>query len=565
MSPVKESIREPVNDPHSIVMNQLVSRSQLIDRLSDPRRNIEQECGHPDNESLTAEFYQELFDRNEIAAKVVELLPRETWQVQPTVFEKEESDITEFENAWDALSRQLMGDDNFYQDEAGSLIWEYLLRADILSGIGQYGIILLGFDDGKTLDLPLVPKQGMQLLYVRCFPEYLATISAFDIDPTSPRFGQPSEYSIQFTDPRQSSVSLGLAMTSTTVHWTRVVHIADNLLSSEVFGTPRQKPVVNRILDLKKLYGSSAEMYWQGALPGLSIETLPQLGGDVRINEANLKRMMEDHRNGLQRDLLLKGMSAKMLAPTVVDPRGQIEIQIEAICIKLGIPIRVFKGSERGELASSQDDAAWNDRLRHRQKYYVTPRIIRPFVNRLIWAGCLPKPSGFSVWWPDLTSQTGSEKASIAVSMTTAISSYVQSGAETVMPLMDFYTRILGLDESEAQAIIDSAAASVEDDTPETGSPLLKLVGGITGVLDMFDKFKAGAISEETLKQLLILFYGVSEERAVAIIADGLPTPPTPALPPVPPGLRQGRLAAQQPGTVPANPVPQIPVAPQAP
>jgi len=101
------------------------------------------------------------------------------------------------------------------------------------------------------------------------------------------------------------------------------------------------------------------------------------------------------------------------MAPTVVDPTAQIAVQIEAICIKLGIPIRIFKGSERGELASSQDDAAWNDRLRLRQMYYITPRIVIPFIDRLIMLGVLSEPVGYSVTWDDLESTTKADKARI--------------------------------------------------------------------------------------------------------------------------------------------------------
>src|SRR6185312_3650467 len=157
---------------------------------------------------------------------------------------------------------------------------------------------------------------------------------------------------------------IGLPLATVRVHWSRVIHIADNLRNSEIFGVPRMQPVYNRLLDLRKLYGGSAEMYWAGAFPGLSLETNPQLGGDVLIDQSAVRSMMGQYRNGLQRYLQLTGMSAKVLSPTVVDPTQQVDKQIEAICIELTIPVRVFKGSERGELASNQDDSTWNDRVR---------------------------------------------------------------------------------------------------------------------------------------------------------------------------------------------------------
>src|SRR3990167_4660420 len=135
-------------------------------------------------------------------------------------------------------------------------------------------------------------------------------------------------------------------------------------------------------------------MYWRGALNGLSFETHPQLGGDVDTDDDAFKDMIENYRSGLQRDIKTVGYTVKSLAPTVSDPTPFIDGQITAICIKLGMPQRIFMGSERGELASTQDDSSWNDRLKHRQEMYVTPCIIIPFIDRMIATGVLPKPSG---------------------------------------------------------------------------------------------------------------------------------------------------------------------------
>jgi hypothetical protein len=132
-------------------------------------------------------------------------------------------------------------------------------------------------------------------------------------------------------------------------------------------------------------------MYWRGAFPGISLETHPQLGGDVKF-PAGIRQTMSNYMDGLQRYLALTGVSAKTLAPQVVDPTPQIEVQIQAICIKMGIPKRIFEGSERGELASSQDSSAWNGRIRARQDNYLTPRLIVPFIDRLIAVGVLPEP-----------------------------------------------------------------------------------------------------------------------------------------------------------------------------
>jgi hypothetical protein len=162
---------------------------------------------------------------------------------------------------------------------------------------------------------------------------------------------------------------------------------------------------------------------------------------------------------GLQRWMPTVGAEVHSLAPQVVDPRPQIEVQLQGIAIALAIPLRKLMGSERGELASSQDEGDWDGKVKARKQGHCTPRIVAPFVDRLIALGVLPQPGeeGYVVWWPEQSRQTESEKADIAVKRTTALSAYVAGGVEALIPPLDYLTRELGYDEEEATAILESA------------------------------------------------------------------------------------------------------------
>src|SRR5260370_12210801 len=185
-------------------------------------------------------------------------------------------------------------------------------------------------------------------------------------------------------------------------------------------------------------------MFWKAAFPGLSFETNPQLGGDVLIDVQGLLGMYEQYQNSLQRALVTSGMTVKQLAPAVADPASQIDKQLEAICIQLEMPVRVFKGSERGELASGQDDEKWNDRVKAREHNYLTPRVIVPFYDRLIQLGVVPEPEdGYGVEWPSLDSQSASDKATIALTKTQAITAYVSQGGGQICPKQSGHQNIL--------------------------------------------------------------------------------------------------------------------------
>ena len=462
---------------NELIANAIFSRSQILSKYLDPRRDIDDECGYNKTEALTVHNpYQILYDREPTAARVVEILPKESWGTQPTVFETDEvEEETEFELAWNNVGKNLKGT-SWYESESVNPVWEYLLRVDELSGIGSFGAILIGINDGQELYEPAftvddggqiigAPKES-KATYIRVFGESSIQIIATENDVTNPRFGQPVMYSVTLLDPNATTqASIEGQYNSSKVHWTRMVHIADNLGSSEVYGVPRMRPVLNRLYDIRKVTAGSAEMYWKGAFPGLSIESHPQMADDIStVDTSGMRGQMEDYQNGLQRYLALLGFSAKSLAPQVVDPNPQIDAYITQICIKLGIPKRIFMGSERGQLASGQDADTWNDRLKNRQNNYLTPRVVVPFVDRLIAMGVLPQPKSYNVVWPDLDTMTDDEKATVAVKRTDALAKYVQGNVESVIPPMDYLTRVLGMSAKEAESILEKAMEAMRED-----------------------------------------------------------------------------------------------------
>lgn len=462
-----------------MVSNVMMSRQDLFKKLLDPRRDIDADCGFPTG-WLPPELFYNLYDRDGIAARVVEVFPEESWKVQPTVYESEtQGVVTPFEDAWNNLGRKTRQEVSHYHQAKDSTIWEYLSRADTLSRIGQYGVILLGLNDvGDIAELtkPVETTPGLDLNYIKVFPEYMARVTAINGDRASKRFGMPERYSLTFSDPNDQGLAItGVALTTLNVHWSRLVHISSGLRSSEWLGIQAMRPVLNYILSLRKVVYGAGEMYWRGAFPGISLETIPQLGGDVKIDRTALGNMMEAYMNSLQRYIALTGMTAKTLAPTLSDPSPFVQSQIECICIKLGIPIRIFKGSERGELASTQDDDNWNDRMKGRQHNYITPRIICPFIDRLINLGILPVPeNGYKVKWPDLTSMSAKDRADIANIRTSTLATYVQSGVMDLVPPREFYTKYAGFSDSEASALIKAGedAIEVEDEDTEETPPI---------------------------------------------------------------------------------------------
>jgi hypothetical protein len=165
--------------------------------------------------------------------------------------------------------------------------------------------------------------------------------------------------------------------------------------------------------------------------------------------------MMENQDNGLQKHGYLSGMTAHPVAPSVVDPTPHLLANIEQICIMIPVPKRVFMGSERGELASSQDDSSWNDTLRGRQNGHCTVRIVVPLIDRLIAVGVLPTPQKkYTLVWPDLESLSEDAAATVANKWVDFFTKYISGGVENIIDPMDALTRMARMPEDEAHAIL---------------------------------------------------------------------------------------------------------------
>ena len=64
-----------------------------------------------------------------------------------------------------------------------------------------------------------------------------------------------------------------LGVSSRVVHWSRVIHIAENAGGTGVYGLPRLQSVYNRLEDLLKIMAGSGESAWRLLYKGLVAST----------------------------------------------------------------------------------------------------------------------------------------------------------------------------------------------------------------------------------------------------------------------------------------------------
>lgn len=453
-----------LNKLETMVTNATTLQREALGRRSqaDNRRDYDDEFGYPKN-NWAGEDYRDLIEQEPIAMIANALYPIECWKTSPSIFELEDAETdTEFEAAWDALPNMLSIEPSYYAEEKGSSIWNMFLVADVLSGYSRHGVIFIGLDDGQQdLTQPAVPRKGMKLNFLRPFPGYLARVTQYDSVQNSRRYGWPTQYAITLSDPTEAlQDQFNEPYTTQYVHWSRIVHIADTWhmpSASAVFAHPRLKELRNPILDVRKIRGSSAEMYYKGAFGGFHFGTHPSLGADVDVDTDSLRDMYEQYINGLQRAMFSSGIQLDPLAPQVVDPTPQMLAQMQQIAMAMRCPLRKLIGNETGERSTTDDTKTWNSQLTNRHNRYITPKMIIPTIDRLINLGVLPTPKkGYRCQWPDTNSLSDQEQATVLLTRTQAYQAYVTGGVEQIIPAMDYMTKFDGMEEEEAQAIIDA-------------------------------------------------------------------------------------------------------------
>lgn len=437
---IERKRHNPQSDLKALAQMQLLSsviasRAMLSSRMGKSfggKRDLFEALGYPLD--ITYEDYFAKYSRGDIAARIIEAPVNGTWEQKPEIVEDVETE-TQFEKDIQEVIKK-------------KKLFHFLRRADLLSCIGSYAVLLLGVDDGLELSEPLV--KASELLYLQPYSEGSSEIMTWDKDNTSPRYGLPETYQLKIMEPGKVT-----SYQTKIVHHSRAIHIAQGLLESNTHGTPKLERIYNRLLSLDLIVGGSGEMFWQGAFPGLQFNTDPEM--DMTQTETETVEMIDKYVHGMKRYLTTQGMDVNKLASDIADPSKHVDVQVSMISIATGIPRRILEGSERGELASSQDESNWNDRLDSRRLDETEPTILRPVIDRLIECGVIMAPAGgeYTVIWPDLSAPSNKDKADVGKTRTEAMEKYLSSGLDMLVPPKQFFEEILDMDVAQVERLLD--------------------------------------------------------------------------------------------------------------
>lgn len=458
----------------SLVSDLLQSRLEFASRIDYMRdgvsfsgkRDIYVTFGY--KRRLTTRDYRSRYYRNGLAARIVEAYPLATWGEGPTI--KETTEETP-----DAEDTSVAPEPTDFEAKISNLatrldVWAEFTRADILMGLGEYSVILIGAPGLLNTPLPRLSSPD-SILYLRSLPEDMAKIHTYNTDETDSRFGQPETY----------LVTLGVqgaaqAKTTTTiVHWTRILHLCEGSLLDKLHGNPRLRRTWNLLDDLDKIVGGGAEAAFKRADPGMQFDIDPSVKLTPQ-DEAKLNEVFERFVDGDSRTIQTKGSKINLLQSQVANFSANQDAIIHLIAAAEGLPHRILVGSERGELSSKQDRDNWSDRVSSRRTKFNVPSV-RCFFDRMQEYGALPTVEAYDVSWPEVEDLSTQDKAAITVQFSQANAFQAQSGGKPVFTGDEIRQIVNGLGPIDMDDVYE------DDDEDETVNqpPATIVVGSLPG------------------------------------------------------------------------------------
>lgn len=374
---------------------QLLSRGSLIGAHGitfGSDRDLYEVLGY--KRRLRLQDYRERYKRGGIAKRVVNAFPKATWRGEVELIEDSNPEtLTAFETAWFELNDRLK-------------VISVIKRADVLAGLGRYAVILIGAPG--NLESPL-PDSG-EISFLQPFAEEEATITKLEENVRDPRFGQPIEYSLKRSQTIGSTVR---TREPRLVHYTRVIHIpCDGPMDEEMFGDPRLEATWNYFDDLEKIAGGGAEAFFRNVKQALAVI----VDKDVKMSQDKIDAMKEQAEllaHNMKRSIGLQGGDIKALNTTVTEFASNLTAILSLIAGTSEIPQRILLGSERGELASTQDRGNWADAVQDRRTQFAEPYALQPAVERFQAIGALPEVDAYDARWPDMENDD-KERAELA-------------------------------------------------------------------------------------------------------------------------------------------------------
>lgn len=376
------------------------------------RTKLYEEFGYPDQ--LTFEHYYRAYERNPVAYAAVHKLLESCWTDKPTIIDGDENKESTETTPWEKAATKLLNKH-----------WAKIKDADRRNLVGRYSALLIQFKDGREWEEPVdsnVVSRLRDKAIVKLIPAWESQIKPgnFDTDTMSENYGEPINY--QFNEQPVGDDGTYGPVRSITVHPDRVIILCEgsedeNMLS----GVPFLRAGYNKLLDLEKISGGSAEGFLKNASRQLGISfdaqtdmaaiaKMAKEAGYENLGEAMNDKMMKLNR-GTDSALVTQSGTTSVLSVAAADPSPSWTVTANEFTSSVQCPFTIQFGQQTGRLASDEDKTDWAKRCNSRRWGHQTS-VVTKFIERCWKTGVIEPPTSGEVTlaWSDLLAPSEKEK-----------------------------------------------------------------------------------------------------------------------------------------------------------
>ena len=325
-----------------------------------------------------------------------------------------------------------------------------LFRLDLLSGVTGYAGILMGGDEGAMEEEPSGPVTSIEVWGANCL----------EISECDTKTGLPKYYRLR-RDGRMDEVK---------IHASRVIHYADSDEGNMLYGTPILEAAWDILDDIEKAFGANAEAYWQLSVPDLHVDK--KVEDDTIATPDALKKVQEtisEWQHKLSR--IVQTFGDTKLERIAGEPAEGIEKLVDTgirlICATYLWPKRIFEGSERGELASSQDRGKFEGDIDERRMEVAAPMAEYVILRLAAAAGMLLEGWITVKWTPWSSNRAPDEETKYQTAKATMVTNLVREAVIEPSEALLWLSEALPDDwapEDVMKELIEAAQEREDDD-----------------------------------------------------------------------------------------------------
>lgn len=341
-----------------------------------------------------------------------------------------------------------------------------LERADVLNRIGRFSVLLVGIPDGLPLDQPVGRVRGgadqIKSLYFQPYAYDSVEITKWETDSRNPRYGLPVIYQLTRSIRRDNEKD-NSRVRSLTVHHSRVVHMTENALDSDIEGSGALEPVFNRIIDIDKATGGASEAYFRNARRIITTEIDKDFAAGLLSDDAqkaSFDDSVQKFTNEWQDHITAAGAKVGQLQSTHYSPLDTVKVALWEISGYSGIPIRILTGEGSGQLAGSEDQLAYNHIVADRQRLVCAGWVFAA-LDVLQAAGIVQLDPTWHVIFPPQQASTEAQQAEIDAKRATTLQAVLTACSTAAGGMVDLASALEAAGLSDVE-VDDSGLPPVE-------------------------------------------------------------------------------------------------------